>query len=274
MTKVHLILSILITAAIAFYVLFTFKEEVKDEKIFKEEIAKDEILLDDTIYLPMPKKYSNMSVEEAILLRRSVREYEDKPVDLEHLSLMLWAAYGITDPRFGFRACPSAGATYPLEVYVVVGEKGVETSGKTYLKPGVYKYDVHRHLIFFVKEGDFRAELAEAAVGQEWVKNAPINIVVTAIFERTTIRYGDRGEIRYVPMEVGHLGQNVYLIATALGYGTVVVGAFYDDRVRDIVGAEKIEVPMYIIPVGVPKKPHKISFEEVWNYIESKRRIS
>jgi Nitroreductase len=135
----------------------------------------------------------------------------------------------------------------------------------------VYKYDPRRHSLILIKEGDYREELSEAALGQTWVKEAPVSLVVFAVFERTTRIYGERGFTRYVPMEVGHLGQNVYLTATALGYGTVVVGAFYDDNVRTVIGASSVEVPMYIIPLGVPWERYSTTFEEIWQYIESHR---
>jgi len=229
------------------------------------------VISDSEIYLPLPRKLTNMSVEEAILLRRSIRDYTSDPVRLEHLAMILWAAYGVTDPTWGFRASPSAGATYPLEVYVVVGERGVLVRDEEYLAPGVYKYDVYRHVLVFIKPGDVRSELADAALGQRWVRDAPVNLVICAVFERTVSRYGERGRVRYVPMEVGHLGQNVYLMTTALGYGAVVVGAFFDDRVQTIISAKPDEIPMYIIPIGVPKEPPRTRFEDIWRYIEARR---
>ena len=267
MRRVHLLASLLVSFVLAAYVasLALTSGPVAGEKRL---VARGHV-----VYLPLPQRTTSMTVEEAVLLRRSIREYSGQPVELEHLSLILWAAYGITDPRTGFRSTPSAGATYPLEVYVVVGERGVR-SGGTYLPAGVYKYDPYTHSISLVKVGDFRRELATAALGQRWVEEAPVDIVVTAVFERTTRVYGERGYLRYVPMEVGHLGQNVYLISTALGYGCVVVGAFYDDKVREVVGAGAQEVPMYIIPVGRPARSHYTSFEEVWEYVISRRGSS
>ncbi len=235
-------------------------------------LQRDHVIVDSSIItLPLPRKLSNMSVEEAILLRRSIREYTSDPVKLEHLAMILWAAYGVTDPVWGFRASPSAGATYPLEVYVVIGEWGVLVEKEGYLTPGVYKYDVHRHLLLLVKSGDVRGELADAALGQEWVRNTPVSLVVCAVFERTTQRYGERGRVRYVPMEAGHLGQNVYLMSTALGYGSVVIGAFIDDRVQSIIGVRQDEIPLYIIPIGVPREQRRIDFTDIWRYIEVKR---
>ncbi len=223
------------------------------------------------ILLPPPRRMTNMSVEEAILLRRSIRDYTEDPITIDHLSMILWAAYGITETRWGLRAVPSAGATYPLEIYVVVGKNSVSIGNNEFLDAGIYKYDPHRHILNLVKLGDFREELYIAALRQEWIRSAPINIVIFAVFERTTRVYGYRGEVRYVPMEVGHAGQNIYLMATALGYGCVVVGAFYDDEVSRIIGAQRDEIPMYIVPIGVPKYPYRVSFEDIKRYIESMR---
>jgi len=227
-------------------------------------------IVGDVVYLPYPRRVSNMTVEEAMLLRRSIREYTDDPVKIEDLSMILWAAYGISETRWGLKTTPSAGATYPLEIYIVIGERGV-AAGDGYLKPGVYKYDPFTHSMRLVAEGDFRKELARAALGQEWVEEAPVNIVICAVFERTTRVYGERGRVRYVPMEVGHAGQNIYLMATALGYGTVAVGAFYDDEVARVIRARQNEVPMYIMPVGVPQRPYRATFDDIRSFIESRR---
>ncbi len=217
------------------------------------------------IYLPLPVFKGNISLEEAILYRRSIREYLDKPLTLRQLSQLLWAAQGITETHWGFRASPSAGATYPLEVYVVVGENGVEG-----LNAGVYRYRPHSHSLVLVRSGDIRMKLYEACLNQEWVRDAPVVLVIAAEYERTTRIYGERG-IRYVHMEVGHVGQNIYLEATALGLGTVAVGAFYDDDVRVIIGAPENHHPLYVMPIGVPVKPYRVSAQEIYNYIEAHR---
>jgi len=193
------------------------------------------------IELPEPRHDSGVSIEETLLERRSVRDYTGEPLTLEEVSQLLWAAQGTTDPR-GYRTAPSAGATYPLDIYVVVGD--VES-----LAEGVYHYESAEHKLVKVLDGDWRAQLAGAALGQSWVKNGAVNIVFTAVYERTTRRYGDRG-IRYVHMEAGHAAQNVYLQATALGLGTVVIGAFRDDRVKEILNLPENEQPLYIMPVG------------------------
>jgi len=197
--------------------------------------------------LPESSYKSPVSIEEAILVRRSIREYADKPLTLKQLSQILWAAQGITERRWGFRTAPSAGATYPLEVYVVVKGGGVED-----LDPGIYHYLPASHEIELVKPGDYSRDLMRAALGQEWVLEAAVNLVINAVYERTTRRYGERG-YRYVYMEVGHVGQNVYLQCVSLGLACVVIGAFYDDEVKRIVGG--IGEPLYIIPIGVKKGP-------------------
>jgi SagB-type dehydrogenase family enzyme len=193
------------------------------------------------VKLPEPRYDSDVSIEETLLKRRSVRDYTGESLTLPEVSQLLWADQGITDPR-GLRTAPSAGATYPLETYVVVGD--VEN-----LTKGVYRFHLPHYKLVKVLDGDLRTELAAAALGQRWVKQGAINIVFTAIYERTTGRYGDRG-IRYVHMEVGHLGQNVHLQAVALGLGTVVIGAFRDDQVKEILNLPKDEQPLYIMPVG------------------------
>lgn len=198
----------------------------------------------EPIPLPSPREKGVVSVEEAIARRRSRRKYRRDPLTLAELSQLLWAAQGITEPRKGFRSAPSAGATYPLELYVVVKEGGVEG-----LEAGIYHYDPRAHAIRLVRRGDFTEELYRACVEQEWVLEAPVSIVITAVYERTTRVYGERG-VRYVHMEVGHVGENVYLQAEALNLGTVAIGAFYDDWVWEILGRPPNEHPLYVMPVG------------------------
>ncbi len=227
--------------------------------------------LEERIFLPYPRRITVMSVEEAILLRRSYRSFKSDPIDIEHLALILWSAYGVSDPVNLFRTSPSAGATYPLEVYVAIGERSV-ISNTNFISAGIYRYDSYAHTLNLVKLGDVRSELARAALNQVYIKEAPVDIIITAIYKRTTRYYGKRGEVRYVPMDVGHMGQNIYLIATALGYGTVAIGAFNDDEVARILGCSKDETPIYIMPIGVPRESVKISFSDIVTVIESHRK--
>lgn len=193
------------------------------------------------VKLPEPRPSGEMSVEEALAARRSVRSYQDEALSLTELAQLLWAAQGIT-AHWGGRTAPSAGATYPLELYAVVGEV-------TGLEAGVFHYRPDGHLFVRRTAGDLRGELASAALGQEWVREAPVSLVIAARYERTTGRYGERG-VRYVHIEVGHAGQNIYLQAEALGLGTVIVGAFDDQDVKTLLGIE--EEPLAIMPVGRP----------------------
>jgi SagB-type dehydrogenase family enzyme len=188
------------------------------------------------IVLPEPRYESDVSVEEALLKRRSIRSYSDEALSWNEISQILWAVQGITDPR-GFRTAPSAGALYPLEVYLVMEE-------------GVFHYNPEEHSLQKLQDGDFRRSLSDAALGQPWVANAPVDLVITGVFERTTKKYGQRGE-RYVYMEAGHAAQNVYLQCVSLGLGTVVVGAFYDEEVKRLLNLT--EDPLYIMPIGKVK---------------------
>ncbi len=195
-----------------------------------------------TIALPAPNLSGEMSVEEAIFRRRSIRSYLREPLTLKEIGQLLWAAQGVTFTQRGFRAAPSAGATYPMVIYLSIRGEGVEG-----LPPGIYRYEPSGHLLYLLRSGDFSVELARAALDQRWVKEAPVCIVIAANFERTMSVYGERGA-RYVYMEAGHIGQNIYLQATALRLGTVAVGAFHDDEVRRVVGCP--EDPLYLFPIG------------------------
>ncbi len=192
--------------------------------------------VDKVIMLPEPSYTGNISIEEGILERRSIREYSKKNLSLEEISQILWAAQGITYREKGFRTAPSAGALYPMEVYIVT-------------KEGIYHYDPWTHSLEQKYAGDIRKNLSKAALGQEWVREAPVVIIITAVFERTKKKYGERGE-RYVYMEAGHVAQNIYLQCVTLDLGTTVVGAFYDDEVQNVLKLPSDHEPIYIMPVG------------------------
>ena len=195
----------------------------------------------NVIKLPEPQYDSDVSIEQSLLNRRSIRSYTGEPLTLQEVSQLLWAAQGITDPR-GFRTAPSAGALYPLELYLVVGDVEDLTSG-------VYRYEPDGHQLVKTMDGDRRTELARAALGQGSVKEGAVAFVFTGVYERTTGKYGDRG-IRYVHIEVGHAAQNLCLQATAMGLGVVTVGAFYDEQVTELLNLPEKEQPLYIIPIG------------------------
>jgi len=194
--------------------------------------------------LPAPRFDSEHAIEKTLLQRRSIREYAPGPITLEALSQLLWAAQGITNPERGLRTAPSAGALFPLEVYAVVGE----VMG---LDAGVYKYHPHSHALMPLAAGDLRDSLAKAALDQEWVTSAAVDIVLAAIYRRTTWKYGERG-IQYVHMEIGAVAQNVYLQGVALGLGTVFVGAFMNEQVQALMRMPAEEQPLCILPIGRP----------------------
>ena len=193
------------------------------------------------VNLPAPRHTSDVSLEAALAQRRSVRSYASGQVTLEELSQLLWAAQGITDAS-GFRTAPSAGALYPLEVYVVAGD--VKD-----LPDGVYHYLPREHRLHPVMDGDRRIALADAALGQSSIRTAAVDIVIAGVYERTSVKYGTRA-VQYVHIEVGCAAQNVYLEATALGLGTVYIGAFSDDNVRRVLHMPSEERPFAIMPVG------------------------
>jgi len=193
------------------------------------------------IKLPEPRTDGSVSVEKALAARRSVREYRQGQLALVEVAQMLWAAQGISQ-RPGLRTTPSAGALYPLEVYLVAGDVGG-------LRSGVYRYRPRPHALIGIVEGDRRAALSRAALAQEFVEQAAAALVFCGVYERTTGKYGDRG-VRYVHMEAGHAAENVYLQAVTLGLATVVVGAFQDDQVRRVIGASGDEAPLYVMPIG------------------------
>ncbi|MCL0073374.1 SagB/ThcOx family dehydrogenase [Dehalococcoidia bacterium] len=195
------------------------------------------------ISLPSPRHTGEMSVEEAIFRRRSIRNFPDEPLSLQEVSQLLWSAGGKTiDGVTGAtRAFPSAGGLYPFEIYLVAGN----VAG---LADGIYRFGWRDHSIEMIKEGDFREELMVASLRQGFVYQAPVSIVWVGDFDRVRRAYGARGVDRYIMMDVGGAGQNVHLQAEALGLGTVIVGAFHDDPVQRILGTELM--PLYIMPVG------------------------
>ena len=201
---------------------------------------------DDRIKLPAPRYESKTSLEKALRERRSVREFKKETLTLSEIAQLLWSAQGITASG-GLRTAPSAGALYPLEVYIIVGNV-------TNMKSGIYKYIPESHELVKVIEGDKRSEMSKAALHQSPITDAPAVIVFSAVYERTSGKYGERG-IRYVQMEAGHAAQNILLQAVSLNLGAVVMGAFEDDKVERAMDLKPDEKPLYVIPVGRCKIP-------------------
>ncbi len=195
----------------------------------------------ETVQLPPPALDGEMSVEGALQRRRSIRELARAPLSLQDISQILWAAQGTTETR-GLRTAPSAGALYPLEVYLVAGD--VEQ-----LEAGVYVYRTDAHELVLTIAGDYREPLASAALSQNWMQRAPAVAVIAGLYQRSARKYGQRAR-RYVHIEVGHVAQNVYLQAVARGLGTVIVGAFDDTRVQRILGLPADHMPLALMPLG------------------------
>jgi SagB-type dehydrogenase family enzyme len=191
------------------------------------------------IELPAPRLKGTLTLEEILYKRRSVREFTEEQLTLEELGQLLWAAQGMTHPA-GYRTAPSAGALYPLEVYVIQQE-------------GVYHYDPQGHRLSIHMQGDVRPELHAAALRQEPVLKAPAVFVITAVYERTEKKYGEERGPRYVHLEAGHAAQNLLLQAVALELGAVPIGAFHDDQVKEVLSLPADQQPLYLIPVGHPK---------------------
>jgi SagB-type dehydrogenase family enzyme len=197
----------------------------------------------EPIKLPPPIFQGKVSLEETLKVRRTVRHFASRALDLKQVSQLLWGTDGVSDPR-GLRTAPSAGATYPLEFYLVVGERSV-----TNLAPGVYRYLPMAHTLELTTPGDQRAPVARASLHQSWMAEAPVMVVIAADYRRCTGRYGERG-VRYTHMEVGNASQNLFLQAEALGLGAGIVGAFDDQTLSRILGLPRDHAPLLVMPVG------------------------
>ncbi len=202
--------------------------------------------MENTITLPEPRLMGKFSLEEVMLRRRSTRVFSSRNITKNQLSQLLWACQGMT--RGYYRTIPSAGATYPLEIFVLLGEDGVES-----LDGGVYQYVPKEHFIVHHLPGDLRKGLCSACLEQDFIRRVPLSFVICAEYSRTTASYGERG-VRYVHMEVGHLGQNLALQGEALGLRSVMVGAFRDEDVSRVINLPVELKPLYVVPVGYSRE--------------------
>ena len=201
--------------------------------------------MENAIRLPAPSTERGPPAWEVLSARRSVRHYAETPMPLEVLSQLLWSTHGITGRAGGreLRTAPSAGACYPIDAYVVA-------NNVTGLEPGLYRYLADGHALMAMRTGDVGAKIAKAALGQRMCRQASVTFVWTAVVPRTTGRYGERGH-RYVFLDAGHVGQNMYLAATALGCGCCTIGAFDDAAMNEVLGVDgKIETTVYAAAVG------------------------
>lgn len=197
----------------------------------------ENIVAGKIIDLPKAAVKSRMPLEETLAKRHSVRQFTAKPLSITEISQLLWAGQGKTR-EWGGRTAPSAGALYPLEIYVV-------------LKEGVFQYRPEGHELLTIDAGDIRGPLAASALNQGCVGTAPAVFVIAAVYERTAVKYRDRAR-RYVHIEAGHAAQNMMLESVALGLGSVPVGAFHDDAVREVLKLPADQVPLLLIPIGHP----------------------
>ncbi|MBW2031319.1 MAG: SagB/ThcOx family dehydrogenase [Deltaproteobacteria bacterium] len=194
--------------------------------------------------LPKPNQEGSVSVEKAIKSRRTVRSFSSRQIKVEQFSQLLFAAQGITQKESFKRAAPSGGALYPIDIYAVVGEKGVEG-----FDAAIYHYVPSGHKIELVGPGDKREQIANASLYQMWMAQPPLNLVITAEYARICSKYGDRG-VRYAMVEAGHVGQNIFLQAEAQGLKAGIVGAFNDAEIIKVMGIPKSHEPLLIMPVG------------------------
>ncbi|MBN1684252.1 MAG: SagB/ThcOx family dehydrogenase [Gammaproteobacteria bacterium] len=192
------------------------------------------------VNLPKITVKDSMPLNEIMQNRRSVRNLSTKELTLDQISQLLWAAQGITDHKRGFRTAPSAGALYPLEIYMA-----------THL--GLWHYDIEKHAIDLIYKKDLRSDLAKAAYHQNVIATAPINIIITGIFHREMIKYKERG-IQFTYMEAGHVAQNILLEAVNLDLGAVPIGGFDTISIDRTLNLSNKEKTLYIIPVGYKNK--------------------
>lgn len=217
------------------YIGYNLEKEVDDGDINNGLSS----LEGEEIMLPEPDLDSDFSLAEAMGKRRSVRNFSGRELELDQISQILWAAQGITQRTTGYRTTPSAGALYPLEIFLVKSD-------------GAFHYEPEEHKLEKLLSEDLREKLAEGSLFQGFIAIAPASIIITAVYERTTVKYGDRG-IRYVHMEAGHCCQNILLQSVAMGLGAVPVGAFDDDYIQNLLNLPSDYKVLYVIPVGYPQ---------------------
>jgi len=202
--------------------------------------------------LPHPRTSGDQSLEEIFLNRRTRRDFQTSPLSLTEVSQILWAAYGFKTPEHAKRntgktkrTCPSAGAIFPLEIYLMAGDI-------MDIPPGFYHYIPDQHALELIHDRDLRKDLYEIAYPREMIRIAPVSLIYAAVESKVKERYGERGRQRYIPMDIGHSAQNVYLQAEAMGLGTCAIGAFDDEGIIQVLDLPAEEIPMYVMPVGHP----------------------
>jgi SagB-type dehydrogenase family enzyme len=205
-----------------------------------------------SIKLPHPRTSGDQSFEEILSNRRSRRQFQTSSLSLSEISQILWAAYGLKELENSKRndgkpnrTCPSAGALFPLKIYLMAGSI-------MDIPSGFYHFIPDEHALRLIHNKDLREDFYNTAYPREMIRVAPASLVYIAIESKVQERYGERGRQRYIPMDIGHSAQNVYLQAEALGLGTCAIGAFDDEGIVRVLGLPAEEIPMYVMPVGYP----------------------
>jgi SagB-type dehydrogenase family enzyme len=197
----------------------------------------------EAVKLPAPAKKGTVSVEEALQARRSTRKFANRPLELAQISQLLWAADGINNPQ-GKRTAPSGRAAYPMDLYLVVGERGV-----TSLAPGFYHYKVADHALELISPGDLRAAVAKACNSQAWINEAPAVVVITGDYKRSEAKNGDKAPL-FTHIEAGLIAQNLLLQAAALDLGAGVAGGFDPKALGQALKIPEADIPFLVLPVG------------------------
>jgi len=194
-----------------------------------------------TVKLPTARRTGRVSLEEALARRRSVRDFAGTALSDAELSQLLWAAQGITQRSLGLRTAPSAGALYPLEVFLST-------------QAGVFQYEPETHQLHQLISSDVRNALFKAALRQESVRDAPAVFAIVGVYERTAKKYRSTRARRYVHIEAGHAAQNLLLQAVTMDLAAVPIGAFEDDKVKRVLALPRTHEPLYLVPVGHPAR--------------------
>jgi len=216
---------------------------------WKNVSAKDnKIQMRKFMKLPSANTNGTTSVEQAIAQRRSHRSFMPKILSLDQLAQLLWATQGVTDKNNFYRSAPSAGALYPMDIYFSVGQDCVSN-----IEAGVYHYEPREHAISQLIKNDLRVNIAKTSLFQMWMANAPVSFIITAEYKRVSMKYGARGE-RYAMIEAGHIGQNLFLQAEAMGLKSGIIGAFDDAEMNKLLNLPRSHEPLLIMPVGYGQK--------------------
>jgi SagB-type dehydrogenase family enzyme len=197
----------------------------------------------EAIKLPAPVTKGTMSVEEALQNRRSTRKFANRSLELAQISQLLWAGDGINNPQ-GKRTAPSGKATYPMDLYLVAGERGV-----TGLAPGLYHYNVADHALDLMAKGDFRTAVAKACNSQVWMTEAPVILVISGDYKRSEVKNGDKA-LLFTHIEAGLIAQNIFLEAGSLGLGAGIAGGMNDQALGQALKLPPANIPFLVMPVG------------------------